>query len=304
MSNFTREISNLGMLKNILNTNGFLRKVNNELIQNGRAFLAFRNDEATIYYNGNQLCNLSASNGYAPTIYNHYLPITRSRTLAGLQQKEAYSAEKWRGHIGQAGLSFEDVIYEILDNLKKEESPESLQASRFYRFSPLNQSESHEIVLLDIEAAFSYTGEKTDRIDLVFYHTVERRLMFVEVKRLSDSRLYEKTDAHGKIIKQAEVIDQLSRYQKRLGDEVQNTNEQYNNVINYYNAFSGKNLPFIIQDSKPLLGLLLVEFSRSDLKVKGEVQDLVKKNKLKMYAIGNTSNLTDSTLTAIYKSLK
>ena len=91
MSNFTRKIGNMDALQNQLNTNGFLHEVNHKLIQNGRAFLAFRNDEATIYYNGNQLCSLSGSSGYKPTIYNHYLPITRSRTLASHQKKEPYS---------------------------------------------------------------------------------------------------------------------------------------------------------------------------------------------------------------------
>ena len=181
MSNFTRKIGDMEALQKQLTTDGFLQAINRELIQTGRAFLAFRNDEATIYYNGNQLCNLSGSHGYETMVYNHYLPITRSRTLSSHQKKEPYTIGQWRENIGSEELSFESVIKEILDNLEKESSPESLQASRFYRFSLLNKQTAHEIVLLDIEAAFSSTGEKTDRIDLVFYHRKDRRLMFVEV---------------------------------------------------------------------------------------------------------------------------
>ena len=300
MSNFSRNISGFGILKNQLLSNEFLQRLNVDLIQTGEAFFAFRNEEATVYYKGNQLCNLAASNGYAPTIYNHYLPITRSQTISGSRKKEPYSVEQWKRAIGSSDLSFGDVVSEIKDNLEKEKSPESLQASRFYRFSPLNHCEKHEIVLLDIEAAFSYTGEKTDRIDLVFYHTADRRLMFVEVKRLSDSRLYAKGTAP------AEVIDQLKRYKKRLASETQQINSQYNNVIDYYNALSGGNLPHIPQESDPLLGLLLVEFTRSgkDTANKKAVQNIMKQESLKMYSIGNTSSLTDATLTAIYKSIK
>lgn len=299
MSNFTRKIDDMKALQKQLTTDGFLQAINRELIQTGRAFLAFRNDEATIYYNGNQLCNLSGSHGYETMVYNHYLPITRSRTLSKKQKKELYTIGQWRKNIGSKKLSFESVIKEILDNLEKESSPESLQASRFYRFSPLNKQTAHEIVLLDIEAAFSSSDEKTDRIDLVFYHRKDRRLMFVEVKRLSDPRL----DPKGK--ESADVIDQLKRYKDRLETEVQQITSQYNNSIDYYNTLSGGNLPHVSLEPPPLLGLLLVEFNRSAIKKKNKVRKMIKRKGFKSYAIGDTSNVTEvSTIAAIYKALK
>lgn len=297
MSNFTRKIGDMKALQKQLATDGFLQAINRELIQTGRAFLAFRNDEATIYYNGNQLCNLSGSHGYEPMVYNHYLPITRSHTLSSHQKKELYTIGQWRKNIGSKKLSFESVIKEILDNLEKESSPESLQVSRFYRFSPLNKQTAHEIVLLDIEAAFSSTGEKTDRIDLVFYHRKDRRLMFVEVKRLSDSRF--------KGANSAEVISQLTRYKSRLATEAQQITSQYNNTIDCYNTLSKGNLPHVSPKLLPLFGLLLVEFNRSAIKQKNEVQEMIKGNDFKSYAIGDTSNVTEvSTIAAIYKALK
>lgn len=299
MSNFTRKIGDMKALQKQLTTDGFLQAINRELIQTGRAFLAFRNDEATIYYNGNQLCNLPGSHGYETMVYNHYLPITRSHTLSSHQKKEPYTIGQWRKNIGSQKLSFESVIEEILDNLEKESSPESLQASRFYRFSPLNKQTAHEIVLLDIEAAFSSTGEKTDRIDLVFYHRKDRRLMFVEVKRLSDSRLYPK----GK--ESADVIDQFTRYEKRLRTEAQQITSQYNNTIDCYNTLSKGNLPHVLPKLPPLFGLLLVEFNRSAIKQINEVQEMIESNGFKSYAIGDTSNVTEvSTIAAIYKALK
>lgn len=301
MSNFTRNIGNMKALQDQLKTDGFLKAINSDLIQTGRAFLAFRNDEATIYYNGNQLCNLPGSQGYEPMVYNHYLPITRSRTLSKKQKKEPYTIEQWQNNIDSEKLSFKSVFNEILDNLEKESSPESLQASRFYRFSPLNTKTTPEIVLLDIEAAFSSSDEKTDRIDLVFYHRKDRRLMFVEVKRLSDPRL----DPKGK--ESADVIDQLKRYKDRLETEVQQITSQYNNSIDYYNTLSGGNLPHVSLESPPLLGLLLVEFNQSAIaiKKKNEVQEMITRNGFKWYAIGDTSNVKeDSTMPAIYKALK
>lgn len=299
MSNFTRKIGDMEALQKQLTTDGFLQAINRELIQTGRAFLEFRNDEATIYYNGNQLCNLPGSNGYEAMVYNHYLPITRSRTLSSQQKKKPYTIGQWRKDIESEKLSFQSVFKEILDNLEKESSPESLQASRFYQLSPLNKQTAHEIVLLDIEAAFSSTGKKTDRIDLVFYHSIDRRLMFVEVKRLSDSRLYPK----GK--KSAEVINQLRRYKKRLEKDKQQINSQYNNTIDYYNTLSRGNLPHVSLESPPLLGLLLVEFNQSAIKQKNKVQKMITSDGFKSYAIGDTSNVKeDSTMPAIYKALK
>ncbi len=298
MSNFTRKIGDMEALQKQLTTDDFLKVINCELIQTGRAFLAFRNDEATIYYNGNRLCNLSGSHGYEPMVYNHYLPITRSCTLSGSQKKEPYTIEQWRKNIGSEEISFESVIKEILDNLEKESSPESLQASRFYRFSPLNKQTTHEIVLLDIEAAFSSTGEKTDRIDLVFYHMKDRRLMFVEVKRLSDSRL----DPKG--ANSAEVISQLMRYKRRLQTEKQQINSQYNKTIYYYNTLSKGNLPHIPIESRPLLGLLLVEFNLSKIEKKNKVKKMIKCSGFKSYAIGDTSNVAERTIAEIYKALK
>ena len=99
MSNFTRKIGDMEALQKQLTTDGFLQAINRELIQTGRAFLAFRNDEATIYYNGNQLCNLSGSHGYEPMVYNHYLPITRSRTLSILKQRFHPQVKKQTGLI-------------------------------------------------------------------------------------------------------------------------------------------------------------------------------------------------------------
>lgn len=302
MSNFSRKITDFDLLRDVLAKNPFLNQVTRDLILRGEAFLAFRQDQATIYYKGNQLCHLRADKAYIPRIYNHYLPLTRSRTLTGFQRKEPFSLEDWRASTGQANLSFEEVLPEILDHLEKESSPEGFQASNFYHFSPLNSRESHEIILLDIEAAFSESGQKTDRIDLVFYHKVHGHLLFLEMKRLVDPRLYRKTKD-----KVPKVIDQLTGYKNRLEAEFQNINRQYNQVIDYYNILAGGNIPPLALDSKPLLGLLLVDFKGNDRdqEAKRRVQKMIEENHFKVYSLGNTVHAsTDSTLKAIYRNLQ
>ena len=121
MSNFTREIKDIGALKQQLLSNGFLKKVNAEMIQTGKVLLAFRNNNATLYYLGRQLCKLdhkykdenNNTQTYGPTIYNHYLPVVRSDTLLGKQRKnwhETAYAQK------TGGCNFSTVLPEILDN--------------------------------------------------------------------------------------------------------------------------------------------------------------------------------------------
>jgi len=303
-SNFSRYIENFADFKNALDKN-FLSEINRHLLVSGKALLVFRDEEATIYYHGNQLCNLPAKkrkvDPFTPTVYDRYLPLCRSKVLNAKKAKNLNERE-WLDAAGIDGKTFAEVLPEICDNIEKDSSPESTQASRFYRFSPLNLAEDHEIVLLDIEAAFAYPGEQTERIDLVFYNTAERRLMFVEVKRLSDYRL-----PKDKLDTSAEIFKQLNSYQDTLQNGKDNIIAQYNNVIEYYNVLRSEKLLPPIADADPLLGLLLVEYtsSKKDQDKKKTVQEMTKSNGYKMYAIGNTSNMTkDSTVQEIYNALK
>ena len=298
MSGFVREINDFNALKRMMDENSFLYKINNELVKNGKAFLALRNNEITIYYNGNQLCNAANNNGYLPTVYNHYLPFIRSKSLLGKIKKENYSESKWREIIKVSNANYEDIFEEILDNIEKEKTPESLQVSRLYAFSPLNENNDSKIILIDVEAAFAEAGEKTDRIDMVFYNIEDRRLLFVEVKRLSDNRLYPQKNC----CTDPEIIEQLNRYNNRLKTEKDQINDQYNKVINFFNNISGRTIPTI--EKEPLLGLLLVEYHREDIKRKNSVVKMVKEKGYKVYSIGDTANIaSENTLEAIYKEM-
>lgn len=307
-SNFKREIKDFSELEKQLKNNAFLQIIDSDLLQTGRALLAFRKDVATVYHKGRQLCTmqrkLKNEPMYTPTIYNHYLPIIRTQTLNKSKAKANCSEAQYLSE-NKGNHAFVSVLPEILDNLEKEVDDEAFQVSAFYRFSPLIKQNNTTVVLLDIEAAFAETGEKTDRIDMVLYHTVKRQLIFVEVKRLSDKRLYV-TSGNG----EAEIIEQMKRYKKRITDENDTIKEQYDRVIEYYNQLSGKNLQ-PIRDGEHLLGLLVVECSEVECfdrdHASAAFRDLcanLAANDIKMHTYGQAKNATPGTLLSIYNTFK
>lgn len=306
-SNFSRYIENFADFKNAI-SQGFLSDVKHTLLENGKAFLAFRNEEATIYYHGNQLCNLVEKQKFDPTVYDRYLPLCRSKVLEAKKAKNLNETE-WLNDTEIIGKTFADVLPEICDNIEKDSSPESLQASRFYHFSPLNRSQNSPIVLLDVEAAFADSDEK-NRIDLVFYHIDDRRLVFVEVKRLHDKRWGNKDSLNF-----AKVIEQMERYRELLKTKEEIVKTQYNRTIEYYNSLSGRQMP-LISDKKPILGLLLVEHSENeeDIKKIEGIQKALAEVGFGVSNIGNTESVLkdkekdsekpDRSLKRIYNKLK
>lgn len=304
MTNFKRSVSDFLAFQNQWNSNPFLHRIDEELISVGKALLTFRNNNVTVYYKGRQLCTMPRrTNGqnvsaYVPTIYNYYLPFVRSKVSEKTIKKENYDESKYIQQV--RFFSFSDVIPEILENMDKEKDPESYQISNFYKFSPMVYGNDSEIILLDIEAAFSATGEKTNRIDMVLYHTIERRLIFVEVKRLSDKRLYSQNN------NPAEILKQLSEYRTLLNVNRSTVIKQYNNVINYYNQLSEKQIPTMNEESELLLGLLVVECNKNTESTAGyqKLCDSVRDAGFKMHIYGETRNVTKGTLRSLYNTFK
>lgn len=221
---FVREIKNSDELKTRIENDKFLSTVNSELIQRGEALLTFRNNNATIYYKGRRLCNmpLKAKDGsntlpnYSPTIFNNFLPVLRSTTLRKSKKKPYYEAQYIRATNNTC--DFTATLPEILDNLKMDEDPESLSVSAFYKFSPMVNSNNSDVILLDIEAEFAERNLNTNkteanRIDIVLYNTKTKKLVFVEVKRLTDTRLYPKN------AQEAEIMEQMRSYRTILKDQ-------------------------------------------------------------------------------------
>lgn len=81
-------------------------------------------------------------------------------------------------------------------------------------------------VILDQEVEFAEPGEKPDRIDLCWFDTGGKTLVFVEVKRVEDRRLFA-IAGNGP----PKVLAQLRRYQDRLSRHRGEVLEAYRRVV-------------------------------------------------------------------------
>jgi hypothetical protein len=304
MTDFSREINDFSQIVSQWNSSDHLLfRIRTDLIEKGEAILVFRNNEATAYYNGNRLCNIGTRDNVA-SMSELFLPFCRSKILDDRTKKKKcdyqYIDESiWKEKAGIGGLSysFSDILPEICSNIRDHKTPESFQVSNLYKYSPLNPNNTSNIVLLDVEAVFAVPGtRKSDRIDLVFYHTEAQQLIFVEAKGLWDSRL----KAVG--TKDAEILEQMARYEKILKDSQESANIklQYNRVIEYYNKLGGLNIK-PIEDKDPLLGLLLFGYTDADKEKRVKVREMLTSKKIKYYEVGNTTSVTNNTLIALHK---
>ena len=198
MTSFTRKITDITALKSKWDAqDGILCKIKKHIVDNGDTLLTFRDEQATVYHNGNQLCNMTFPD-FEPTISELFLPLLRSNILENRLSKnnskyKYITEQEWkdRANLKETSYTFADVLTEIQSNIKAHETPESFFVSKLYKYSPLNPKNDSPIILLDIEAAFSAPGEKENRIDLVFYHKEEKRLLFIEAKGMWDNRLFD-----------------------------------------------------------------------------------------------------------------
>ena len=97
----------------------------------------------------------------------------------------------------------------------------------------------------------------------------------------------------------------MENYQKRLDREQGNIKVQYDRVIDYYNALSGRNIPHIGEET-PLLGLLLVGFKTNDKdsQKRKDVKKILRAANIKYKDIGDTANVTETTLLDLYEKFK
>ena len=308
---FSRFTSNPQSLVNMLNQPGtFLNDVYVNQITFGDAILTIRpNDAATAYYKGRQLFTVeNMITRSEPKIYSRYLPIVRSDVLLKIKNTQrilnkqplgepTMTEIQWQSRV-QTQLGFSHVRPEILDNIKKDSWPEGTQVSYLYHFSPLTVNNVSEIILLDVEAAFSHDGTRlSERIDVVLFNTVKRQLLFLEVKRLSDQRLESKGG------NDPVIVSQLKQYQSVINSQNSNIIAQYNHVIETYNILSGKQYPYINNEMEIKLGLLVVDYNRGNLnKLKTLKKDLAQTN-IKVLSIGHLKHVTAGTLADWYRKL-
>ncbi len=308
MATFTREIKNPVLFFVYWDKNPFLQRVERGLLQKGKGLLTIRDNHATVYYNGNRLCDLPASDRFDPKVNRKFLPLLRSKCMDDKLPTQYIGESEWRR---QAGLSacteytYADVLPEICSNIIYHETPESGQIVNLYAYAPLCATNRSPVILLDIEAVFSSPDEDEDRIDLVLYHVEDRRLIFCEVKRLWDFRLNQNA------LYPAGILGQMERYQARIDRERDNIRVQYDRVIDFYNIFStrhgssGRKIPHIGEEA-PLLGVLIVEYknNEADSRRRKEVKAMLSAAGIKYKDIGDTSHITESSLLDIYKKFQ
>ena len=88
MTNFTRKITDITALKSKWDAqDGILCKIKKHIVDNGDTLLTFRDEQATVYYNGNQLCNMTFPD-FEPTISELFLPLLRSNILENRRSKK------------------------------------------------------------------------------------------------------------------------------------------------------------------------------------------------------------------------
>lgn len=80
--------------------------------------------------------------------------------------------------------------------------------------------------IIDQEIAFQETGQSRDQIDLCHFDTGLRKLVFVEVKRISDKRLFLRNGS-------VEVLDQLAAYGRRLCEQKREICDVYRSVVRW-----------------------------------------------------------------------
>ena len=289
-STFNRDYDNSLNLKE--SQNSLIVKMMDD-VSKGEAFLAFRpKKQITIYMKGRKLCVMNPSNNYSPEIESKCLPILKSSSNEG-----AITENKWKEKTGVSEFSWGDIYTEIKDNLGQALSPEAEISSGLYKFSPMATIVSPEIILLDIEAKFSYSKKEENnndsRIDLVLYNINTRQLAFVEVKRFDDDRLQKNGDL------QEEIKKQLRAYEKLIKSEKNDIIREYNKTIKAYSSIYKISIEPIDEKMNILLSLLITDYSSGRKKTVDRLAEQLHKSDLKnisVLKIGNIENASLGTL--------
>jgi hypothetical protein len=163
-----------------------------------------RDGVVTVYYRGGALFQALRLDGdtLVADVHSKYIPVRSPVTNVRL---------KW----AEAGFAFQNEVHPLPPGLA---SPDTLAAYKrhmdliltdFPEAQFVQQIIEAENAILDQEIAFQEPNEPRDKIDLCHYDSDLRKLVFVEVKRVVDSRL-----TRPEI--RPEVLDQLAGYGRRL----------------------------------------------------------------------------------------
>ena len=176
------------------------------------------------------------------------------------------------------------------------------------RDSDVTGHEEDDIVVLDVEAAFSNDKKtekqkKVDKPDIVLFHKKEQLIKFVEAKLYSNDELstLEKLDSadcdevlseKGMVPK---VINQIRRYERQIKTQKEEIKEAYTEYINIVNDLFGLKLKN--DDIKVCEEVGLIFFNYDGAHVQSDKYKRIKQtlessieDKRNLYPVGNTDN--------------
>jgi hypothetical protein len=294
MSEFTRTLSD-ELIEQLKQTKLFEEKLKPD-IESGNVFPAIRGGLIEFYYKGNLLFKYS-KNGFE----------ANSKFLINTKSKQKYIKNDGETAIKSDGLIIEN-FYDGYDSIKQTinvyAKPEATLTSGFYEQNSFFKKDSTaEAFLIDIEAAFSPSKEDSDefddpseentnRIDTVFFDTVNNQIIFCEVKRFDDPRY--KTSP--KTDKAPKVIKQLYGYNKQIAKKAKKITQAYNNVFEIYHKLLGTKV-YKVEKIYPQTLLFVAGFtSLYEKSVKEAAQRIETQPDMKVFPSGS---VTDKTLSKI-----
>lgn len=178
----------------------------------------------------------------------------------------------------------------IKENCKNYSGLETLGVSEIYH-RHFYVSRDMGIVVLDIEVSLKSLNPNNnqDRIDMLLYNTVERKLKFVEAKHYSNSEIWSKT--------KAKVIYQIERYESQIRTKKTELISEYNKYIDIVNSLFLGNLPQV-DDIEEKVTLLIFDFDDNQKggRLKSLITDNLQYDNITKYVIGNVNKIKLETL--------
>jgi hypothetical protein len=261
MKKFTRTLNDQCIAR-LQQTDLFQDKLKED-IKRGTVFPTIRGGSIEFYYKGSLMFK------YSNEFETHYkFLINNDRSQ---KQKNDYIKNDGKTPIDRDDLiitNFLEGYKSIQKSIDKYAKPEAILTSDCYKhFSFFKEDPKSKFFLIDIEAAFTSSQENsnsssdnpkntTDRIDVVLFDTANQQIIFCEVKRFDDSRIYPKID------KDAEVIGQLSRYQQQIAKRKEEIIQAYNHAFEIYGKLFGTEA-YKVKDVYPQAILFVTGFTES-----------------------------------------
>jgi hypothetical protein len=265
-----------------------------------KVFPAIRDGYIDFYYKGGRLFEFTDKGEFKTNVKYGFVPsdeIIKGYTDISIEELKSKELSKVTDFIdGYKNIKERCALYN-----KALES--AFVAKLFDNYSYVTSTE--DIVLLDIEAAFSKQDEKAkkkqDRPDIVLYHKKKQLIKFVEAKLYSNNELsssieidiVDEGDNVTETIKVPKVIKQIHGYEKQIKAHKTEIKNAYTKYIKTVNDLFGLNLPYDKIEICEKVGLIFFNYSGADevsdryKQIREKLEDALD-DKRNVYPIGDT----------------